>query len=511
MAQQPPLRVIMYQPPSEPGEPPAPLRPASMSWLKNPAHIDGALEEPQFYYTKEELRASHAAACAAAGLLELSRRKAPLPENFMSIRAASPPPQPISIPSSPISQPGTQEKENMAPAQVQAETPGTSPSGPEYLVQVKMNYIEQGRGAPQRGSKIQTRPQTVTKMVNAVLSGTSRTAFVRVILAAHGLEDQYEAGPLSGPPFKLWWTGVSKGQAGTIDRDSDYEVALGAILRKGGHPVVNVEFSLEDLNGFHVRAKRPFLHDASVVDEPSEELSYGTMVPRVDAFPDKTKLHGGIILELRRLHGCTVHVDENNQAGHCYKPAGRGPDAHIRLNNRRFKSWAAAIAAGEATKHVPPNNGDFDLTVGPKARGVGGPHAPPASPSPAMDPTQAMLMGLAPLLTALAGQHLLSSSSAPAPQTPKRSRQLSPPSSPLSPGSSELHQFLIALLDKKDVDLLESEASLAAKDYTPDILHQVDRAELKAMTGATDGKVIKMQMFAKEWTKRQVGKLRALY
>lgn len=127
-----------------------------------------------------------------------------------------------------------------------------------------------------------------------------------------------------------------------------------------------------------------------------------------------------------------------------------------------------------------------------------------------MDPAQAMLMGLAPLLTALAGQHLLSASATPAPQTPKRSRQLSPPSSPLSPGSSELHQFLIALLTKKDVDLLDAEASLAERDYTPDILHQVDRAELKVVTGTTDGKVIKMQMFAKEWTKRHTEKLRAL-
>lgn len=248
MAQQPPLRVIMYQPPSQPGQPPAPLRPASMAWLHNPAHIgmshfsratlseshlpqiDGALAEPQYYYTAEELHASHAAACAAAGLLELSQRKAPEPASVAAdgVRPSTPPPPPISIPSSPVAQPVSQATTDIATAQVHPTSPGTTaPSGAgmyrysasvldlshslppiEYLLQIRMNYIEQVRGAPQRGSKVQMKPRTVTKMVNAVLSGTTRAALVEVMLAAHSLDKQYEAGPLSGPSFKLWWTRV---------------------------------------------------------------------------------------------------------------------------------------------------------------------------------------------------------------------------------------------------------------------------------------------------------------
>lgn len=71
-----------------------------------------------------------------------------------------------------------------------------------------MNYIETVRGAPARGSKVQTKAQHINKMVYAVLKDVARTDFVHLFLGAHNLNDQYAAGPHSGPIFKLWWTGV---------------------------------------------------------------------------------------------------------------------------------------------------------------------------------------------------------------------------------------------------------------------------------------------------------------
>ncbi|KAI0794060.1 hypothetical protein C8Q74DRAFT_1365587 [Fomes fomentarius] len=510
-----PIRFIMYQPPSKPGELPPPPRPASKYWLSNPAFIDGALPEPQYYHSQEELDEHHAAAlAAAAGLVELQGGSA---------RVRTPPMSRPSTPEAPQS-PNAEPVMEVAPAGACALTPPVSatteqpavrlPEVEGHLIQATMHYVEQARGPSQRGSKVVMKPLHVTKMVNAPLSGITRAEFVCAFLGAHGLAEQYAAGPHSGPKFKLWWTGVSKGQAGTIERDCDFDVALNAILKKRGCRAVSVGFQLEDLNGFSVRTKRPFLADIDSIDQ-EEELMHGTMVPQVATFSSTVQLHGSIILELRRIHKCSDHVDENNQAGACYKPDGKGVQGHIRLNNRRLKSWAAAVAAGEATKYIPPNNSDFDGVVGPKPRGTLGPHSA-AAPSVG-DPTQALLLGLMPLFTALAGQQLVSAHTAgPSvfslgnpPRTPAHVSQRSPLSSPLQPDDNELHQFLVALLAKKDIDLLACESQLAALDFTPDILPVVEVSQLKEVTGATDGKLIKMQLFAKEWTKRQEEKRRA--
>lgn len=78
----------------------------------------------------------------------------------------------------------------------------------QYLVQALMGYIEQLRGPPSRGSKVVTKPVHLTKMVRVELQGISRAAFIHVFLTAHGLGDDYAAGPHSGPNFKMWWTGI---------------------------------------------------------------------------------------------------------------------------------------------------------------------------------------------------------------------------------------------------------------------------------------------------------------
>lgn len=76
------------------------------------------------------------------------------------------------------------------------------------MVNATMYYTDIIKGPSQRGSKIQSKVMHVTKMVHALLAGTTRAEFIRVFLDAHGLADQYAAGPLTGPLFKLWWTGV---------------------------------------------------------------------------------------------------------------------------------------------------------------------------------------------------------------------------------------------------------------------------------------------------------------
>lgn len=76
-------------------------------------------------------------------------------------------------------------------------------------------------------------------------------------------------------------------------------------------------------------------------------------VPQVENFTDETQLHGGIILELKQRHPCKDHPGEQNAPGYCYKPVGCGLDAHVRLNNRRFKKWSAAIVRDQSILCFP--------------------------------------------------------------------------------------------------------------------------------------------------------------
>ena len=128
------------------------------------------------------------------------------------------------------------------------------------------------------------------------------------------------------------------------------------------------------------------------------------------------------------------------------------------------------------------------------------------------------MMGLLPLLSAaLVGQQLAAPSSQAAayalsrpPSTPSRHvRTPPPPSSPMPPHAEELRHFLEALRIKKGIDLRESEHQLALLEYTPDILPDVPLDRLKEVTGAVDGRVLKLQAFAREWNERQAQKRRA--
>ncbi|KAI0757493.1 hypothetical protein C8Q80DRAFT_1116617 [Daedaleopsis nitida] len=538
--------VALEMPPAQPGQAVPPLRPASYEWLRNPAYIDGALAEPQLYYSQEELHESHKAALAAAGLLSLQNNQAPLANHAGHgpgepaadlPRAATPDaPQlspPIEIPDSPTSNDGPPPNplpDSDVDAGVGADHATTAasaqPPADVYLIQVMMTYVEATRSAPGRGSKVVPKPKSVTKIVSAPLAGLTRADFVRVLLDAHGLAEQYGPGPLSGPVFKLYWTGVTyvcdytKTNAVTIENDKDFGVAHAAILGKRSCNRVCVEFNVDDLNDFHLGNKRPFLPDGTL--DAVEELTSGTQachvtVPRVDAFPDQTQLHGALIMELKKLHPCRDHLSESNEPGSCYKPTGRGTDAHVRLNNRRLKQWAAAVASGDASKWHPPNTEDFGQSDnGNKPRGRSGPH--PVHPSPVLPPpadATSLMMSMAPLIAMMtAGHHFASTmaghsspvaySASHAPCTPTHTRTFPPTlMSPLPARGEELHQFLLALHAQKDIDLLACETSLAQQDFTPDIMPSLTLLQLKAVTGAVDGTLVKMQIFAGNWNKRQ--------
>ncbi|EPQ53368.1 hypothetical protein GLOTRDRAFT_95326 [Gloeophyllum trabeum ATCC 11539] len=492
------------------------MRPVSRYWLERGGWIDGAVNPPQYYYSNEEIEHTRQAAFTA-----IERSGAPLanvqtvyvpaqrrvlapsparqgPRVAAEDQAQPPPPYEPPLPyrgqasqgSAARAEAGVPEEPRGPPSDVQEirenapTAPGSAPAGTDgpgvlanapasannatngamgralggNVVAVTLVYTVKEKGPSTRGSRVVSKKTQVTK--NALISFSEdlgRADFVAAMLKAHDLADQYAAGPHAGPGFKIWWTGVNKTAAATIDTDDDFAIAIGAILRKRPSSIT-AELNADNMDGFRIR-KRP-LAAAMAIDEDNELLD-GTMVPRLDMYSDEMQLHGGIIMELKALHKCTEHLGENGDTGYCYKTE----NGHVRLNNRRFKMWAAAIqdiiiqAAHESTKSVPPNTAEFD--------------------------------GL---------------SSQAMPSTPKHRRIASPPLSPLPEHHTDLHSCLLDFLNKQGVDFLVYEESLAEKRLTPDILGKIPAERLCTITGAVEGDVWKLREFATEWQARLLKK-----
>jgi len=127
-----------------------------------------------------------------------------------------------------------------------------------------------------RNGKATLKRQTVPKMTYIVLEGTDRVTFIREFFKAHTLHEDYSPGVHNGPPFKLWWTGrycllhcwvlffsdclnSAGGKTGaiSIENDAEFVMARTAILQKNKTTCsVGVEFDLENMDGYRVRAKK---------------------------------------------------------------------------------------------------------------------------------------------------------------------------------------------------------------------------------------------------------------
>lgn len=154
-------------------------------------------------------------------------------------------------------------------------------------------------------------------------------------------------------------------------------------------------------------------------------------------------------------------------------------------------------AAGDATKHEPPNIPEFDgardgRISNVKARGRSGPYSSQALASSG-DANSLLMAALLPLLGGLSRKRSRSPS-------PKRATpQASPPASPMPASGAELRSCLSDFAATKGVDMTASEDALMALDLTPDIIPSVPVDRLTKVTGAVEGRVLKLQAFCTEW------------
>lgn len=192
-------------------------------------------------------------------------------------------------------------------------------------------------------------------------------------------------------------------------------------------------------------------------------------------------------------------------------------------------------AAGRATIYEPPADDKVNFVPIPdsKPRGRTGPR--PAN-EPIAAPATSAIADLAPVLMSVVTKQaidMMASSSrrrSVSPHTPRRPRRYSvsphtpcrsrrsrspsrrhrrhsasprsspAPSSPIPPKAQELRSCLVALRDQEEIDLLHIEDTLAADDYTPDVLSMVSAKELSDVTGVAKGRILKLQRFAEKWS-----------
>jgi hypothetical protein len=199
---------------------------------------------------------------------------------------------------------------------------------------------------------------------------------------------------------------------------------------------------------------------------------------------------------------------------------------YLGLNNRKLKMWVAAIvsshlicillyvtlklfiqAAGDCTKHKPPNTADFDgsrdghLTEC-KSHGHTGPRSSASIPAPtpvSNDATALLMAALIPLITnQLAPKVTTSISTATPPTTLCKMKVVTTPFYPAPNAGLELHACLGDFLASKGIDLICAKTALMELELTPDIVSEVPIARLCEVMGAIEGWVYKFRVFCKE-------------
>ncbi|KAG1732927.1 uncharacterized protein EDB91DRAFT_1057805 [Suillus paluster] len=438
----------------------------SDGWLHNPAWIDGGVNPPHFYVSHEQIKETQRVALAAG-----ARPMVP-PASLPAV---------IGIP--PI------------PPVVQAEVVLSGPSDHSgHLVSATMLF-----SAPKKASgicgKIAMKKTRMIKTDHVRIDTITRVDFIQAFLRIHELSDQYSPGAHTGPKFKIWWTGSSGGKTGasTVDNNHDFTVAHDTLLKKRKATcTVSVEFDLDAMEGFRTR-KRPISHvDAGT---KNEELLYGTKVPRVDIFSDEVQLNGAIILQLKAKWTYEKHSGEHGESGHCYVSA---MGEHVGLNHRKLKLWAAAIAAADATKHKPPNTVDFNGLCDGRIDAMKscGHNGPRLSSSSSPDPTTALLAAVTSLITSQLASKATLEPSTPTHHCPRAQT----PFSPIPATGTEIHLCLSAFLQSYDVDLMGSEDVLSSLELTPDIIGDMPVTCLCNLPCVVEGRAMKFQGFAREWS-----------
>ncbi|KAI0691893.1 hypothetical protein BC835DRAFT_1359293 [Cytidiella melzeri] len=356
--------------------------------------------------------------------------------------------------------------------------------------------------------------QQDTKQVSAqtpVLK-LAHAEFVTLALSAHGYEDQYVPGPISGPGMKVYWTGYPgrKANAPTVSNDKDWAVLCRQLgTTHGSIKIISVTFDLEAMDGFKT-CKRPLSPDGH---DSRLKMASGTRVPSANDYSQETCVIAQAIEAIKAHWDCGLH------GGHCYLSA----DATYVAEARSPMEPPPQVLLLEWTVTVNTAGSSSLSSAASRPRGPAGPN-PATTPSTFMTDTNSLLLGLATPLITMAMQQMSSwhpnspsrrSAAVTHPRSPV-TPSCDPRSSPLPPVDDELCLCLEAFGRAKHLVPNVVAHTLAGLDdaaYSPDLCmfcntDTIDNPtveRLQELTGLPEGQAYQLQRFAAAW----LGKIEA--
>ncbi|KAI0700952.1 hypothetical protein BC835DRAFT_1265589 [Cytidiella melzeri] len=385
----------------------------------------------------------------------------------------------------------------------------TAPSQQEgHLVIVTVSCADPASAARPSTSKSAPKRRTDVKNASVVLvSSFLLVTFSKETLGVHELDEVYAIGPVAVPPFKMHWTGISlhltpssKSSASNIEREGEFQLALHAIMKKRG-ATIYVEYNLDNLEGFRAR-KRPADIAAGRDNTPNPPV-LRTRVPNINEFSKHAQVRGEVIQQLEQLHACTEHLGEHSQPGACAKTAA----GHICLNLWRKRIWADAIISGDASLEHPPHCSEFDGQrdgrVGlAKPRGRTGPYSASASVAGGCSLDRPSLPFLPPASASCGSSPGFASSINVLHESSPTLSTMTPFLSPIPARRDIVHFFLLTLLEKRNIDVLDQEELLTSNEMTPGTLASVPITRLMEITNLKEGPAWQLVNFAREYTAR---------
>ncbi|TFK23480.1 hypothetical protein FA15DRAFT_705466 [Coprinopsis marcescibilis] len=345
-----------------------PPRP-SEHWLRNPSWMDGSQDPPLMFYTQEEM--------ARAAMYWGPRIIGPNYQLDQAMARISPTPVPNAqvglIPGSGIEIPAQSGSTNARASETAA------PVATNYTIRVVLLHptrINATTGRPEKR-------QSTTKSVNMPAMSATREEVVNACIGAHGLGANYAAGEHAGPVMKVYWTGVGKTSAPSVNSDAEWAVVVASYQKKveksRSIPDMVIEICADKLRAYR-KSDAPIPGMGANEDEeldPHAETE-GLDAAQSTLISTAVQINGVFANHLKQQWKCQEHHNENGGPGACYVcPSGE----HIRLNNLRLRAWAAAMASGTCTKFEPPSCEAFDGIQGApapvRARGRVGPNTAP--------------------------------------------------------------------------------------------------------------------------------------
>ncbi|THV00005.1 hypothetical protein K435DRAFT_855107 [Dendrothele bispora CBS 962.96] len=512
-----------------PANPDNPSRPSD-EWMRSRAWIDGAVNPPVMYFSHGDIETVwNYWAERLPQFRQQQSQTTSIP--VIDIQAQ----MPVQDPSDPPPYYRPHVYRPIVPTSDQHAEPAIEPAATstnldrEYSVAVTKTYqVLETKPPSTRARNKVSQPKSIAKSDTlpgtTVIAGTGRVAFVEWFLKLHQLDDQYAPGPLHRPPFYFWWQGLTKTSRFTIENDTQFNAAVNELRKcnpNRAHFRVFVEFDVDSMHGWRVRAKRP-VEDQTGDDQ---EMTHGIAVPSLEAYSNNDQMKGHFVGKLKKTWGCNTHKNEHGGSGFCWVDS---EGQHVGLNMKVMGKWAEEILNGEATVKVPPNIPGIETarngkpSVRPRgrqgARSGKGAQEQAVSPPSTDSATALLLAGVTTLMSAQihhTSQHRSRSRSHSRSRSRSHSRgrrhsrshrkrpRHHSPSLPSSPYKAEptldLAECLSDFFVKHQIDMRPCQEMLEGLSFTPDVIPDVSVERLCNVMNMVEGKVIKFRKFCVEW------------